>query len=456
MAEYNIIYGPPGTGKTTRLLDIVEYEMGEMNVPADKIAFVTFTRRGAFEGINRAATKFNLPYEAFPYFKTLHSFALAGNKRKVMTPQQLYTFGDKTGLSLRPNDSGDDSLYMDYIELYRNNRLAAAPLLEHLDGNRILWIMKQYKKYKETFALVDFTDMIERYEGPAPVDVAIIDEAQDLTTLQWSMVHKAFGHCKRIYIAGDDDQAIFEWSGADVNAFLNLHGHTETLSKSYRLPDNLVKYAMNITGFISNRVNKEYHGNGSKGIVETVSRLDAIYLNRNESYLMLARNQSHLHLFQEWLEKMNVPYLLNGEPIVNDKDYRAVVEWERIRREGSISQKDEYMFSRIRKPGTDISQPWYDVFNWDDSKIIYMRDRIANGQTAEVPKINLSTIHKVKGGEADNVIMLTDISKQTKLSLDIMPDSEHRVFYVGATRAKKTLTIVYPQTRNYYQYFESL
>lgn len=450
MAEYNIIYGPPGTGKTTKLLDIIDFEIGTMNVPADRIAFVTFTRKGAVEGISRAAEKFNLPYEAFPYFRTLHSFAIMNNHRKVISPQQIYDFGYKSGLRLRTGE--EDEVYMDYIELYRNNKMAAAPLQGMLDSNKILWVMKQYRKYKDTFALVDFTDMIESYEGPAPVDVAIIDEAQDLTTLQWEMVHKAFAHCNRIYIAGDDDQAIFEWSGADVHAFLSMRGHSEVLSKSYRLPDNLVEYAKKITANISDRVDKEYTGNSTHGIVETVNRLDEVLLDRNESYLMLARNQSKLHYFTEWLTKLNVPYLLNGEPVTNDKDMAAVVEWERIRKIGAITKREEYMFSRIRKPGSALSQPWYDVFNWDDEKILYMRDRISNGQLSEKPKINLSTIHQVKGGEADNVVLLTDVGKKTKIALDIMPDSEHRVFYVGVTRARKSVTVVKPQGRDSYGY----
>ena len=83
---------------------------------------------------------------------------------------------------------------------------------------------------------------------------------------------------------------------------------------------------------------------------------------------------------------------------------------------------------------------------------MYTRDRIANKQIRTAPKINVSTIHKVKGGEADNVILLTDVAKKTALTLDLMPDSEHRVFYVGITRAKKSVTIVKPQTKRFYNY----
>lgn len=450
MPEYNIIYGPPGTGKTTRLMDIIEYELGTKGVEPDKIAFVTFTRKGAYEGINRAAYKFNLPNEAFPYFRTLHSFAIMNNMHRVISSRDIFDFGAKSGLQLHPG--GDDEIYMDYIELYRNNKLAASRLVGYLDSDKLLWVMKQYRKYKDTFKLYDFTDMIEQYKGPAPVDVAIIDEAQDLTTLQWQMVQKAFSHCERIYIAGDDDQAIFEWSGADVNTFLSMHGHTETLSKSYRLPNNLVDFAKTITKNISNRVDKLYSGNGTKGVVEIVNNLNEIMLDKDEEYLLLARNKSHLHYFTEWLEKLNVPYTIDGETITTDKDFEAIAEWEHIRRAGGMSKKQEYMFSRIRKPGTDISQPWYEVFDWTTEKILYTRDRIANKQIKAVPKINISTIHKVKGGEVDNVILLTDVARKTALTLDLMPDSEHRVFYVGITRAKKSVTIVKPQTNRFYNY----
>jgi superfamily I DNA/RNA helicase len=58
------------------------------------------------------------------------------------------------------------------------------------------------------------------------------------------------------------------------------------------------------------------------------------------------------------------------------------------------------------------------------------------------PRIKLSTIHGSKGGEADHVMLLTDLSKKTEDKLLSNIDSERRVFYVGATRAKKSLHII--------------
>ena len=42
-----------------------------------------------------------------------------------------------------------------------------------------------------------------------PLKVLILDEAQDCTPLQWSVIYKMANKVKRIYLAGDDDQAIY-------------------------------------------------------------------------------------------------------------------------------------------------------------------------------------------------------------------------------------------------------
>ena len=68
-----------------------------------------------------------------------------------------------------------------------------------------------------------------------------------------------------------------------------------------------------------------------------------------------------------------------------------------------------------------------------------------NGSTIDDPKINLSTIHAAKGGESQNVMLLTDLTRKTQESLEQNPDDESRVFYVGVTRTKESLHIIQPQ-----------
>ena len=64
--------------------------------------------------------------------------------------------------------------------------------------------------------------------------------------------------------------------------------------------------------------------------------------------------------------------------------------------------------------------------------------------------IEISTIHATKGREADNVIILPDMTYTTYKGMLKDPDNEHRVFYVAATRAKQNLYIHTPVTDKFY------
>ena len=66
------------------------------------------------------------------------------------------------------------------------------------------------------------------------------------------------------------------------------------------------------------------------------------------------------------------------------------------------------------------------------------------------PRITLSTIHSAKGGEADNVVLMTDMPHRTWRAYEKDPDDDTRVFYVGLTRAKQNLHIVQPVTNKYF------
>jgi superfamily I DNA/RNA helicase len=80
----------------------------------------------------------------------------------------------------------------------------------------------------------------------------------------------------------------------------------------------------------------------------------------------------------------------------------------------------------------------------------YIRACLANREKLfEKPRINISTIHRSKGGEADNVALAMDLSTQPWNQL--ATDEEQRVLYVGLTRARKTLTLIQPKTAKHYR-----
>jgi len=457
--EINIIYGPPGTGKTSTLMDILDFEITKKCTDLSKIALVTFTKKGVEVALTRATEKFGVTKKGVPYFKTLHAMAFAAGNTKhdaLMTRGKYYDFSNKMGMSFTgyydAELKGGDDQYLFWNDLYRNNKEASKKMYEKMDSKKALFVMTQYANYKNTFGYKDFTDLIEDFvnnKTVVPVDVAIIDEAQDLTTLQWQMVWTAFSGCKRVYIAGDDDQAIYQWSGADVNCFLSINGHKEILRESWRLPNNHVTFSKRVSKMIGNRADKDYYGKKEDGPITWVNNLDEIKLESG-TYLCLARNNVHLPLYEAWLSDKIMPYQLKGDDLIKAKDLEAITVYEGIRKNKIMSAQQEAKFSNLRKTGSSLNDPWYEAFNWDDNKILLMRSLIAEKRITEDARFNISTIHSVKGGEADHVVIMTDITAPVKEQLDTDPDSEHRVFYVAATRAKKTLTIVKPQTKYSY------
>ena len=465
--EVHVIYGPPGTGKTTKLISILEEEMAK-GIPPTKIAYVSFTQEGARQGKSRAKDKFpQYKDKDFQYFRTLHSMcfaSLALHKGQVMGKSQYREFSKAMGMNFvgfyTEELHGQDDKYLFYDQLIKNNSKIAERYMEDMDQSVLGFVRSNYRRYKEVHNVVDFTDMLQMFidrEEALDVDVAFVDEAQDLTTLQWRVVWTAFSKAKRIYIAGDDDQAIYQWAGADVDQFLGLHADTKTvLSHSYRLPNEVLSYSKRITDNISQRVEKEYKGRGPGGRVIRLLRFSDIPIKPDETYMFLSRNRVFLAPVADWVARQGLLYTMLGHPSFAIEQYRLIMLYEHDRKNDAriLSPEVYEEVSPALKAGYTVNDPWFDAFNWPLEKIAYYRDVIrAKPDTTKV-NIRISTIHATKGAEADNVIVLPDITKRVFENLSTFPDSEYRAFYVACTRAKHNLFIVDPSSQYEFPLFE--
>jgi len=462
MDNVHMLFGAPGCGKTTRLMDILTNEL-KQNDP-DHIAFVSFTRKGTYEGVERAKQLYNFKEEDLPYFRTLHSIAFraGGYTRYDMISKTDYkAFSDALGMKFTGYYSeefySNDDKYLFMHFMKRNNPQTAKVYSNDLDNNTLKMVESNYARYKDFGHVHDFTDIIERFieaDEPLPVDIAIIDEAQDLTTLQWRMCEVAFRNCKRIYVAGDDDQAIYEWSGADVDYFLKMKSvKKEILDQSYRLPKKILTVAKNVSRMIGMRVEKNFAPVNDDGAVTMYNNLDMLPLNTNESWYFITRNNWFLQKYRDYLKKQARVYMDKEALSYEPKQIEAINTFENARKKRVLSDTDEMKLKLHVNGKIDLSKPWFEVLNFDNDTMAYYRDLIKQKTNLHDRSITVNTIHGVKGGEADNVVLMLDFTKSVRHNMERNPDSELRCLYVAVTRAKKHLHIIHSNSRNGYDNF---
>ena len=483
----NIVLGPPGTGKTTKLLNLVEQHLNE-GVRPEHIGYLAFTRKAADEAAERAFAKFNYTREDLPYFRTIHSlcFQQLNLKRSdVMTKTHYQELGDMLGLEVDGGvDMGEGQVFgmrtgdkLFFLEnMARVKQKDLKEIYNEYNDDDINWfelerLSRALVSYKEKRKIIDYTDMLMKCLKIATfpkLRILFVDEAQDLSSIQWSIINEVGKETEVVYIAGDDDQAIYRWAGADVNQFIKLEGKSTVLNKSYRVPSSIWDLATKLSLRISSRIKKEFKPTEETGEVRWYMDPEDVDISQGTWYL-LARNGYMLNQLENICIKNGYPFTIVGRRSpLSSEALQAIRFWTRLSKGESIVGSGikliyKYMVTRCPrginpegyytisdfnlKPGI-----WHERLNKIDTKRReYYIMLLKRGENLDQdPRIKISTIHGVKGGEADNVMLLTDIAPRTYREMHSLPDDEIRVFYVAVTRAKKSLHIVQPNTNMYF------
>jgi DNA helicase-2/ATP-dependent DNA helicase PcrA len=492
------IFGPPrqGHGKTTFLLNTVEQELDSGILPID-IGYFAFTRKAANEARDRAVVKFpSLQGQTdFPWFRTLHSLAyrcLGVKQNDMMSPEHYQEFGRLARLDMTVEETGEEEGFVKANNPILNEinlaRIKKLDLRTHYNRSNlsIEWwhfefVERTYRKYKEEHLLLDFTDLLENInlepERLPRLKTVIVDEAQDLSPIQWDLVKNLIARSNETYIAGDDDQAIYSWAGADVKTFLELPGDIRVLDKSYRIPKSVHQLADQISSKIRQRQPKFWQAREEEGAIHYHNSITTVKVEEGSWFFLAAANYI-LDPLHSWLRSEGILFERNGHRSISENILSAVLGWESLRKGNEVflpivEQVYKHLGADFIKRGhkslkTADPELSYSLKNLQDhhglltdaiwhealtkiseEKRDYIIALLRRGiKLTSTPQVKLSTIHGAKGGEADHVVFFMDLSAKFAKEYDIRPDDMYRLAYVAATRAKKTLHIILPEYAN--------
>jgi len=476
------ILGPPGTGKTTRLLHYAKTFI-KLGTPIDKIGYFAFTKKAAGEAKERMLDQNpTISEKQLKHFRTLHSLAfwkLGMKKSEVMQDEHYEDIGRSLGIEVTVYSNGEEKTgFVDsdseYFNIINAARIKEIPIEDEyntdmysqdLDKNLLYILKDELDNYKKSYHLKDFTDMIEKFimaEICPKYDVVFIDEAQDLSPIQWKMFETLKKNSKHVILAGDDDQAIYGWAGADVTRFQQEPAKEIVLPQSYRVPRTVQHIADNILSRIPDdrRIKKEWEARDEEGSVYFGTSIEDVPLHEGK-WLVLARYNDKLIKLKPSLKERGIYFEYKNRKSYKTRLYDAIQNYTRWTNGAKLSiseckdlfeyfgkefpGKEERLYD-LREFGYSHTQQWFEVFETEPEDSLYIRDMLQAGEKlSKEARVKLSTIHAAKGGEAHNVLLILDNTKTIREAIEKSPekeDEENRIWYVGVTRTKQNLYIL--------------
>ena len=312
---------------------------------------------------------------------------------------------------------------------------------------------------------IDYTDMIwmphiyDLHLEECEYDFIMVDECQDLNVAERNLVLRCLKKGGRLIAVGDSNQCIYGFSGSDPDSFRAIQSIPNTvsmpLSISYRCPESVVKFAQNLVPSIEAKQGAE------EGVILDCVSLDDVH----DGDMVLCRNNAPLlQVYCKLLEQGKRAYIRGSDV---GKNLQNIV----------IGTHKDYLYTNLKRDGVFI-RLYEDLFN--SRKAIMERYGISQEDamkhetiqakldmiralevlgadlttTEELTKkiedifpkndkgegIMLSTVHKAKGLEADNVFIACASLMPSKSALDEWQvQQERNLMYVAYTRAKKVL-----------------
>ncbi|MBO4632496.1 MAG: UvrD-helicase domain-containing protein, partial [Lentisphaeria bacterium] len=262
-----------GSGKTRALTRRFAFLVNELGIPPGNILCVTFTNKAAGEMRQRIHNL--IGDNDTGYINTFHGFCvsvLQEDSHALQYPKSFLVLDnsdidsmlriiyEERGLSLRDKTFSSARDMIEIQKLFRKpdyyQDLINLPLhtlqekyLQAENTDDIIFYGYLYQE-KKCFGL-DYNDLIKftlclfarnpeiRLKWQKRLEYIMIDEFQDIDSLQYELMEQLCGYHKNLFIVGDPDQTIYTWRGANVKFLMDFNRHfpevkTIMMLKNYR------------------------------------------------------------------------------------------------------------------------------------------------------------------------------------------------------------------------------
>jgi DNA helicase-2/ATP-dependent DNA helicase PcrA len=511
------LFGGPGSGKTTALLDRVDELLERDDVTIRDILVVSYTRAAAAEVRERLAERLDISPRALKgNVATMHAKAyelLDLSRGDVVGEDDKQEFCEDFGVEFEDEYSGagrrtarsttignkiiatsqwlqrtrrDVADWYDVPFQWNVEEVRLPPDIDPnaQEGNKYTptWssdddridvpdVIRGWRSYKGEHGLVGFADMLERVKQRSlvpHVDYLVIDEFQDITTLQYDVYEEWKPHVDRVLIAGDDDQVVYAWQGADPNLLLDADRNEDVvLPNSYRLPSRVLSVVNQEIRHIDNRQEKDLRPRKEGGTVEGIDSPSMLDLARNvrytiedgddETIMILFRARYQLFQFIDEFLPLGMPFsALTDQRMWTDRltqyvraveafDAEEELDGLQARRLADMLQDSAFgtndrdeLFDHIDEleaesdvddlteltvdpdsisefapfaPGTDSAGDMLrKVTSFQRNSVEAYFD--GDYQGMDPNRVRIGTIHSAKGREADHVFVATDLTEK--------------------------------------------
>lgn len=340
--------------------------------------------------------------------------------------------------------------------------------------------------------ILDFQDMVEKFcELPKDpvIKVLMVDEAQDSSFIQRKAEAKMSKNSDLFYKAGDPDQTIFEFAGADPDSFHREFAHPDVeLEQGYRCPRLINEWCREVIKPIWQEYNytrtwkpREENGQVVEGEIfnlmnltqdPNLHELSNRLLNTKETFIFTYRGGEPEDIIN-FLIKNNMPMDFLSDKVKSFSYPKKEIEIQRMYLSFCFGT-EALSLTKIKKIIKSIDSGYYEpgfklenleklekkqytldyfIDNGFLSSVIkktsdfqnitahsdlkiknYVRNIVNNSRDLEDIRVFVANIHTIKGMEFDNVVLDLKINREERTMHD-----KRRIKFVAGSRTKKTL-----------------